>query len=133
MIANTATQFSVFLVNKPGVLSTVTAKLAGEGVNVLALAMMDSVENGVLRFVCDNPDNARRVLTDTGEHWSETDVLIVEMPNQPGLIAQVAKTLSDAHISVTYAYITGGAGDGITNAIFKVSETQRAFDLLGDG
>ncbi len=131
MIVNTATQFSVFLVNKPGVLSTVTARLAEEGVNVLALAMMDSVENGVLRFVCDNPANAKAVLADTGEHWSETDVLIVEMPNQPGLIAQVAKTLSDAHISVTYAYITGGAGDGITNAIFKVSETQRAFDLLG--
>jgi hypothetical protein len=130
MIVKTAVQFSVFLVNKPGVLSGVTARLADDGVNVFALAMMDSVENGVLRFVCDAPDQAKAALANTGEHWSETDVLIIEMPNQPGLIAQVAKTLSDAHISVSYAYVTGGAGDGITNAVFKVSETQRAFDLL---
>jgi hypothetical protein len=130
MIAKTAVKFSVFLVNKPGVLSSVTARLAEANVNVFALAMMDSVEDGVMRFVCDDPAHARAVLGATGEHWSETDVLIVEMDNQPGLIAKVAQTLSEAHISVTYAYVTGGAGDGITNAVFKVSETPRALDLL---
>jgi len=124
------TQFSVFLVNKPGVLASVTGMLADAGANITAMAMMDSVENGVMRFVCDDPDQARTILGSTGEHWSETDVLVVLMNNEAGTIAKAAKLLSDEHISVAYAYITGGAGDGITNAVFKVSDTTRATDVF---
>jgi hypothetical protein len=123
-------QFSVFLVNKPGVLASVTGMLASAGVNVIAMAMMDSVENGVMRFVCENPDAARSTLTQTGEHWSETDVLVVRMNNEAGTIAKAAQILSEEHVSVAYAYITGGAGDGITNAVFKVSDTARATDAF---
>jgi hypothetical protein len=123
-------QFSVFLVNKPGVLASVTEMLANAGVNIIAMAMMDSVENGVMRFICDDPDQARTILGSTGEHWSETDVLVILMNNEAGTIAKAAKLLSDEHISVAYAYITGGAGDGITNAVFKVSDTARATDVF---
>ena len=124
------TQFSVFLVNKPGVLASVTKMLAEDGVNVIAMAMMDSVENGVLRFICDAPDTARLTLARTEEHWSETDVLVVMMSNETGTLAKAAQLLSTEHLSVAYAYITGGAGDGITNAVFKVSDTARAVETF---
>ncbi len=123
-------QFSVFLVNKPGVLASVTSTLAQGHVNITALAMMDSVENGVLRFICDNPDDAREVLNTTGDNWTETDVLVVEVAHQPGAIAEIALKLARAHISVAYAYVTGGVGDGRTNAVFKLADTKRAYQIL---
>jgi len=126
------TQFSVFLVNKPGVLATVTAALADAGVNVTALAMMDAVENGVLRFICDQADRAREVLNSTDHHWTETQVLVIEMENQPGAIAKVAQVMAKAHISVAYAYITGGVGDGRTSAVFKMADTARAYKILAE-
>lgn len=123
-------QFSVFLVNKPGVLASVTSTLAQGRINITALAMMDSVENGVLRFLCDNPDDAREVLNTTGDNWTETDVLVVEVAHQPGAIAEIALKLARASISVAYAYVTGGVGDGRTNAVFKLADTKRAYQIL---
>ncbi|MBC8373410.1 MAG: hypothetical protein H8E53_07445, partial [Planctomycetes bacterium] len=55
------TQFSVFLVNKPGVLAVVTGALAMAKVNVSALTLMASVDHGVLRLVTDKPHGARKV------------------------------------------------------------------------
>ncbi|MBD3305885.1 ACT domain-containing protein, partial [candidate division KSB3 bacterium] len=47
------TQFSIFLVNKPGVMDAVTRALAEANVNLFALSLTDSGEHGVLRVVCD--------------------------------------------------------------------------------
>ena len=46
-------QFSVFLVNKPGVLAQVTGALASEKVNLIAVTLVDSQEHGVLRMVAE--------------------------------------------------------------------------------
>ena len=48
-------QFSVFLVNKPGVLAQVTGALAAEKINLVALTLVDSQEHGVLRLVPEDP------------------------------------------------------------------------------
>ncbi len=123
-------QFSIFLVNKPGVLASVTATLAQANVNITALAMMDSVDSGVLRFICEAPDRARQVLNAAGDNWTETDVLVVELQHKPGAIADIVLQLAQAHVSVAYAYITGGVGDGRTSAIFKLADTKRAYEML---
>ena len=83
------TQFSVFLVNKPGVLAAVTTALAKAKVNIIALTLMDSMEHGVLRIVCDNAGAARDVLGRCHDRWTETDVLVLELPNEPGAFAAV--------------------------------------------
>ena len=55
----TLTQFSVFLVNKPGVLAQVTAALAQAKINLLAVTLVDSQEHGVLRMVSADANEAR--------------------------------------------------------------------------
>jgi len=125
-------QFSVFLINKPGVLASVTGALAKARVNILALTLMDSMEHGVLRIVCENPDPAREVLRTAHDRWTETEVLIIELRNEPGAFARVAEKLADAHINISYAYMTGGAGDGRTNAVFKVADMKKAQKVLAE-
>ena len=124
------TQFSVFLVNKPGVLATVTNALAKAKVNIIALTLMDSMEHGVLRIVCDNAGAARDVLGRCHDRWTETDVLVLELPNEPGAFAKIAGKLAEAHINISYADSTGGAHGGRTTAVFKVADMKKAQKLL---
>jgi len=123
-------QFSIFLINQPGVLATVTSALAKARVNIVALTLMDSMEHGVLRVVCDNAAGARKVLGKAHDRWTETDVLVVELANEPGAFSKVAEVLATEHINISYAYCTGGAGGGRTTAVFKVADLKKARKVL---
>ncbi|OPX25254.1 MAG: hypothetical protein B1H04_00280 [Planctomycetales bacterium 4484_123] len=124
------TQFSIFLVNKPGVLAQVMAALAKQKVNVIALTLMDSSEHGVLRVVCEDADAARSALAGSHDRFTETEVLALELTNEPGDFARAAEKLAAAHINITYAYCTGGAPGGKTTAIFKVADLKKALRIL---
>lgn len=124
-----ATQFSVFLDNKPGILSQVCDALANKKVNVLAVTLMDSVEHGVFRIVPSDSAKARRVLRGLNVPMTETEVLRAEMPNKPGALADVCARMNGDHISIKYAYVTSGAAGGRTTGIFKVDNMKRALKL----
>lgn len=126
----TGTQFSVFLVDKPGVLVQVTDKLAQAKVNIAALTLMDSVEHGVFRIVCDDADRARAALRSLNIPMTETEVLMVELPNRPGAMADLCAKLGADHISIKYAYLTAGAPGGRTLGIFKVSDVKKALKIV---
>ena len=123
-------QFSVFLVNKPGVLAQVTSALATAKVNLVAVTLVDSQEHGVLRIVAEKPDQAREVLKKLNLPLTETDVLCVDLPNRPGALADVATVLGTNHININYAYVTSGAPGGRTTGVFKVADQAKAMRLL---
>ena len=125
-----ASQSSVFLVNKPGVLAQVTRALANAKVNIVAMTLVDSQEHGVLRVVAANPEMANEALTKLNLPMTQTDVLCVEMSNRPGALADVANLLGSNHININYAYCTSGAPSGRTTGIFKVADQNKAVKLL---
>lgn len=125
------TQYSLFLENKPGLLAQVARQLAKARINVLAMTMMDSSEHGVLRIVvADGKDTIRAALSAVNLPLTETEVLLVEMPNRPGSLAEVCGKLAEAHINISYAYCTTGAPGGKTNGVFKVADTKKAMKVL---
>lgn len=125
------TQFSIFLVNKPGVLAQVTGALAKAKVDMIALTLVDSSEHGVLRIVCtDKAEKVRRVLGRAHDQFTETEVLALDLSNKPGVFAAVADKLAAEHININYAYCTGGARGGKTTAIFKVADLNKALRVL---
>jgi len=126
------TQFSVYLINKPGVLATITGALAKARVNIVALALMDSGEHGALRIVCDDAQKAREVLGKAHDRWTECEVLAIDLDNEPGTFAHVSQKLADEHINITYAYCTGGAHGGKVTAVFKVQDMKKAMKVLGE-
>src|SRR3954453_16263402 len=126
----TVTQFSGFLVNKPGVLAQVTAALAEAKVNLVAMTLVDSQEHGVLRFVAEDPAKAREVVKKLNHPATETDVLGMELSNRPGALADVAALLGENHVNINYAYCTSGAPGGRTTGIFKVADVKKAMHVL---
>src|SRR5678816_3227180 len=98
------TQFSVFLVNKPGVLAQVTGALAEAKVMLVAMTVVGSQERGVLRFVAEDPVRAREVVKKLNLPTTETEVLSMELSNRPGALADVARLLGENHVNINYAY-----------------------------
>lgn len=124
------TQFSIFLVNKPGVLSQIFRELAKAKVNVTSIAMMDSVEHGVLRMVVEDADAGRPILQKLNVPVTETDVLGATLANRPGAVADLCERLSAAHISIGYMYCTTGVKGGKTMVVIKVPDIKRAIKVL---
>lgn len=124
------TQFSVFLVSKPGILAQVCDELAGSRINLVALTLMDSVEHGVFRFVAEDPARARAVMGRLNIPTTESQVLLAEMPNRPGAMADVCARLNSNHVSIRYAYVTSGAAGGRTTGIFKVDDLRKAMKVV---
>ena len=126
----TAKQVSVFLENKPGRLAQVLLALAREKVNVVALTIMDSHEHSVLRLVTSDAARTIAVVDSLNASHTEADVLMVELRNQPGALAHVCEQLAAAHVNIDYAYCSSGGKNGKVFGVFKVSNIQKATQIL---
>lgn len=125
-----APQFSIFMVNKPGVLAQVLGEFARAKINVIAMTIMDSVEHGVLRIVFATPERAKEVLMKLNMPYNETEVLCINLANKSGALAAVAEKLAKNHINVSYAYCTAGGKGGRTTSVLKVADVKKAMRIL---
>jgi len=128
-----ATQFSIFMVNKPGVLAHVLGEFARAKINIIAMTMMDSVEHGVMRVVFAPPEKAKELLSKLNMLHNETQVLCVNLANKSGALATVAERLAKNHINISYAYCTAGAKGGRTTGVLKVADVKKAMRVLQQG
>ena len=124
------TQFSVFMVNKPGILAHILVEIARAKINIIAMTVTDSVEHGVLRVVLDNPDAAERIFTEANLPFNKTEVLCVNLDNRAGALAAVAEKLAVNHVNISYAYCTAGAKGGRTTGVLKVADVKKAMKVL---
>ena len=125
-----ASQFSVFMVNKPGVLSLALSEFAKAKINITAITRMDSAEHGVMRVVFEKPEKAKEVISKLNMPYNETEVLCVDLANKSGELAVVAEKLSKGHVNISYAYCTAGGKGGRTTGVLKVSDVKKAMKLL---
>lgn len=125
-----ATQFSIFMVNKPGVLAQVLGVFARAKINIVAMTMTDTVEHGVMRVIFASPKKAKEVLSRANMPYNETEVLCVNLANKPGALASVAEQLAMHHINISYAYCTAGAKGGRTTGVLKVADVKKAMRIL---
>ncbi|MHC4214632.1 MAG: ACT domain-containing protein [Planctomycetota bacterium] len=125
-----ATQFSIFMVNKPGVLAQALGEFARAKINITAITMMDSVEHGVMRVVFADMAEAKEVLSKLNMPYNETEVLCINLDNKSGALASIAEKLARNHINISYAYCTAGAKGGRTTGVLKVADVKKAVKLL---
>ena len=131
----TAKQLSVSLVNKPGRLADMLTALAKEKVNFQALAVMDSGNRGTVRFVPEDLHTAAGVLDKINVRYETTDVLLAEIPNQPGGFRKICERLAGEHLNIDYAYCSFNSGKkskGGVLAVIKVNDLVKAQRLLSE-
>jgi hypothetical protein len=126
----TRKQVTVYLENKPGRLAQVLSALAQGKVNIVALSVMDRQDQGVLRLVTEDDAATVKTLRGLNLQCTESDILAVELKNQPGALAHVCETLAAGHINIDYAYCSSGGRNGKVYGIFKVSNLEKAQRVL---
>jgi hypothetical protein len=123
-------QISVFLENKSGRLSEVTAILNESNVNIRALALADTSDFGVLRLIVDDTQKTISTLKNNGFTVGKTHVVAVEVADRPGGLHEILTMLHEAEINVEYMYaFVRTSGDNAV-MIFRIEEDQKAVDLL---
>jgi hypothetical protein len=126
-------QISIFLENKSGRLAEVAGVLAAAGVNIRALSLADTTDFGILRLIVDQNDRAKQALKESGFTVGKTEVIAVEVPDRPGGLAQILRTLDAATINVEYMYaFVQRSGDNAI-LIFRFDELDKAIQVLTQG
>ena len=97
-------QISVFVENKPGSMSAMTAVLAENNINMRALSLAETSDFGIVRIIVDDIYKATTVLKDAGYIHSVTDVIAVGLPNIPGGLNKVLNILEGVGLNIEYMY-----------------------------
>lgn len=100
-------QLSVFMENEPGRLTELCQAIGEAGVNMHALTIADTTDFGIVRIICDDPENAARALSDLGYSARSTKVMAIDVPNVPGGLASLMELFLKAGVNVEYAYCFG--------------------------
>jgi hypothetical protein len=126
-------QISVFLENKSGRLADVTRTLAENQVNIRALSIADTIDYGLLRLIVNNPEHATKVLMDEGFTVAKTEVLAIEVPDNPGGLAGIIDILSARGLNIEYMYAFVGRSGDHAIVIFRIEPVDDAISALKDG
>lgn len=113
-----AKQISVCLENRPGRLAGLCKCLAQKKINIIALSIAETTEQGVVRMVVDKPAAALKAIAECGPMTcAQMDVLLVDLPNKVGVLAELAAKLASKRINVNFVYGSTGEGRGKTNIV----------------
>jgi hypothetical protein len=97
-------QLSLFLENRPGQLLTPCRLLGDAGIDILDLSLADTEQFGILRLIVEDWQRAKAVLEAAGQVVKVTELLALEVPDQPGGLARVLQVFDRAGLAVEYLY-----------------------------
>jgi len=123
-------ELTIRLEDRPGTLGNVCRALAEHKVNIIALQSYSSEGKGLVRFVVDNPWNAKNGLDNEGVSYQETDIVQAKLSYRPGGLARAATRLGEADINIEYAYSGVDPNTNTPLLIFGVAEAGQAAAIL---
>ena len=123
-------QVALFLHNKPGTLAAVCDALADARINIYGLSIADTVDHAVVRLVVSDTRRALHIFESHGALAIESEVLMIENENKPGMLSRIARILAEKKINIEYAYLASlpTAKKGLL--IMRVSDPRKALRVL---
>ncbi|ACN15485.1 ACT domain protein [Desulforapulum autotrophicum HRM2] len=125
-----AEQISIFLENKAGRLAEVTATLRDANVNIRALSLADTTDFGILRLIVNDNEKAEKALKQEGFTVGKTDVIAVEVDDNPGGLNQVLDPLTREGVNVEYMYAFANPHGKNAIMIFRFDNIDKAIEIL---
>ena len=125
-----ATQFSICLENKPGVLAKLCGTLRRAKVNIEAISVADSADCCLVRLVASPAAKAKAALARAKYGFCTQRVLAVRAENTPGALEKIAAKLARARVNISYVYASTGDGKR-TTLVLGVGNLTRAAKLVG--
>ena len=104
-------QISVFLENKPGKLSEMTALLAANNIDIRALSLAETNDFGIARMIVDDAYEALNMLRNNDFIANISHVLAFAVPNVPGGLNKLLRVFNEARVNIIYMYSCLGSND----------------------
>ncbi|MCK4766928.1 MAG: amino acid-binding protein [Desulfobacula sp.] len=123
-------QISVFIENREGRLAEVTAILRDADVNIRALSLADTTDFGVLRLITNNNDTAEKVLEKEGFKVGRTQVLAVEVVDEPGGLNKILDPFFENEVNLEYMYAFANPKSKNVIMIFRFDDHDKALKIL---
>jgi hypothetical protein len=111
-------------------MAEITRILGDAGINIRALSLADTSDFGILRLIVNDVEKAKTVLKDKGFTVSKTEVVAVEVPDQPGGLSIILQALDKDSINVEYMYAFVERCGGNAVIIFRFDDTDSAIAAL---
>jgi hypothetical protein len=123
-------QLSLFLENKPGALSRPVKLLAQAKLNILTLSIADTRQFGILRLVLRDWEKAMQMLEKDGFVVKVSDLVAIEVADEPGGLAGILETLEKARVNLEYMYGFTLKREGKGVLAFRFDDPDRAIAAL---
>ena len=124
-------QISVFLENKPGKLSEMTALLAGKNIDIRALSLAETNDFGIARMIVDDAYEAVNVLRNADFIANISHVLAFAVPDEPGGLNKLLNVFNVANVNIVYMYSCLGSSDpSKAYMLFRVTDTKASEPAL---
>ncbi len=121
-------QLSVFVENKSGTLLQVLELFKEAGIQLIASTISDTVEYGIYRIICSEPERAFETLKNAGISAKVSEVFAITLDNTPGRAADAIRSFSDEGIGISYLYSFLLAGKGIL--VFKTDDSEKTRNVI---
>ncbi len=118
-------QFSVFIENRMGRLSDLTALLQGNNVHIMAIMVLDMTDSAIVRLVVDDPEKAVKLLPEAGFAWKAAEVLALEFGEESELRGVLAALL-EAEVNIHYVYSFIKRPRGKSGLVLSVEDAEIA-------
>ncbi len=127
-------QFTIFLENRVGRLTTLVRAFEESAGKICGLAIEESADSALVRLICADPDLGRDILHTAGFSFSESEVLAVELPKKTKHpLVSICSALLAAEINIHYAYPLLIRPHGPTLALYVDDPTLAAQLLIRKG
>lgn len=113
-----------------GLLADVADSLVGHGVNMLAIRGYEEGDTGVMLIYPDDSRMAEEGLAGVEGTVTVLPVIVAEVANRPGQLAEIARTLSNANIDIVQMHATVAPGCEHAMIILQTSDDVAAIDAL---
>lgn len=97
-------QFGVFLENRVGVLNDLMRHLESDDLRVMGLSIVDSVDSALIRLIVNDYERGREKFNLSTFTVFETDVIGVELPDDPQPFVCICTALLQAEVNIQYSY-----------------------------
>lgn len=97
-------QFNVFLENRLGNLLEVVRRFETTDIRIISLTVGNYADCAIVRLVLSDPERALEIFQQASLPVTESDLLVVALPDGPQPLLSICKALLVAEINVHYAY-----------------------------
>ncbi|MDA3899348.1 MAG: ACT domain-containing protein [Spirochaetes bacterium] len=123
-------QLSVFIENHPGHLQNVLKILGEASINIITLTIAETSDFGILRVICNKPDEALAILKKEHVICSATDVLAIEIEDKPGELCRAVTIFAQQGLNIEYMYAFTEKREGKAVMIFRFDDIEVAKEAL---